>query len=112
VRRRYDADTSPAGPELPPVEAIVTCPLEAEVIVTLDPATMNDVPSINCVNDPERPWLNFTAPVNVDPETVATTESFIDSDAVKLASVNTSPDEPETENILEFGRLDVVDNTK
>jgi hypothetical protein len=36
--------------------------------------------------------------VNVDPETVATTESFMDNEAVNPESVRINPEDPETEN--------------
>jgi len=57
------------------VALTVIAPFDADIIVTLSPALRYDVPSVNCVNEPLRPELKLTAPVNVDPLTVATTES-------------------------------------
>jgi hypothetical protein len=53
-------------------------PLDPVVIVVLVPAMNADVPSANLVWDPDKPVLKVTAPVNVEPEMVATTELLIE----------------------------------
>ena len=80
----------------PPVEEMVIAPFDDDAIVTLDPATRYEVPSVSLVNDPLRPELKLTAPVNVDPEIVATTESSMESVALPAGppSVRLSPVPP------------------
>jgi hypothetical protein len=107
-----NATCQPDVEVLPPVEAMITCPFEDEVTVTFDPATMYEDPSVSCVNDPDIPKLNDVAPLNVDPEIVATIESSIANEAVEEESVNTKPEEPETERRWAFGRLAVLVRTR
>jgi len=57
----YDAFESPEPPVA--VDEIVTCPFEAEAIVTFVPATRYDDPPDNCCNDPESPFRNVLLPV-------------------------------------------------
>ena len=61
------------------VDVIVIAPFEAEAIDTLFPAIRYEEPSTSCVRDPDNPWLCNVAPVNVDPDTVATIESSIEN---------------------------------
>ena len=52
-------------PAPPPVEAIVTCPLDSEVMVTFEPATRYDFPLDRRVKEPENPSDESTEPVTL-----------------------------------------------
>src|SRR3990167_756204 len=70
-------------------DEMITCPFDDDVIVMFSPAAMYDVPSVSLVSDPLRPALCFVAPVNVVPETVATTLSLIEAVTPVLAPPST-----------------------
>ena len=54
-----DPETAVKAVPLPPVEEIVICPLEADVIVTLAPATIYERPSTRPVS-----YTHLTLPTN------------------------------------------------
>jgi hypothetical protein len=86
------ADIVPAAA----VDAIVIAPFDADAMVILSPAVRYEVPSTSRVSEPDKPndavttpeekrFGTLTSPVNVVPETVATTESFMLSVYVESA---------------------------
>ena len=65
------------------------------------PAERYDVPSVRRVNDPDNPASKFTAPVNVEPDIVATIESSIPNVTVSVADTVVSiPDPPVNVTVL------------
>src|SRR3990167_2729103 len=86
----------------------IVIPADAETTVIPFPPIINELPSVSRVKLPESPELNVVAPLNVEPEIVATTLSFTANVTVLPAPASVSLMPVPAVIALSFGKDAVV----